>query len=275
MTQSNTQRSSILGAQPYRNPRHAQEAAELEEHEKSLREKQGQAHDTDETKETPDHNWEKRYKDLQSYHARTTNEYENQLKTLQTQKAPELAVPKTPEELEAFRTKNPETFAFIESMVATRVQAQLKDYDQKMASISGDLMETRIEKAMAELKREHPDYEEIVNGDAFHKWAETQDATVQDWIYNNPDKPENASRALALFKYQTGWGSTNANKSNDGGDVSVGNRNAQHNPENVGRNHPAYIWKESEIAKMRPDEFSKWDEHITLAQREGRIAFGQ
>jgi hypothetical protein len=278
MTQSISNSQSILNPTPYRNPRHEQEAAELAEYDRQKAEAH-QEKDPEQVTAQPEHNWEKRYKDLQSYNSRKINELQDKITALQSQQTPQLTVPKTPEEMEAFKQKNPETFAFIESMVASRLQEQMSTYDQNLAKITGDLMETKIEKATRELKAAHPDYEQIVADDRFHSWAEAQSEVIQDWIYNNPDKPELASKALSLFKVETNWGSSNnATKQTpqgDQGDLAVNARSATHSPETVDRNHPAYIWKESEIAKMRPEEFSKWDQHISLAQSEGRIAFGQ
>lgn len=275
---SQSQSSSILGATPYRNPRHAEEAAALEEHEKSLRE--GQAQDPLETEkpEQPEHNWEKRYKDLQSYSSKKTKEMEDKIRDLQTAGVQKITVPKTQEELEAFKAQNPDTFAVIQSMASNLFQEHIKQYDQKLAEMQGTLQETSQEKAKLKLKEAHPDYEQVMNSQAFHDWAATQSTQVQDWIYNNPDNADLAIQALSLFKYNSGWGKQNSDTkptAQSGGDLAVNTRQTAVEPGAVDRNHPAYIWKESEIARMRSDEFAKWDAHITLAQREGRISFGQ
>lgn len=277
MSQSRT--SSILGATPYRNPRHAEEAAALEEHEKSLQANPAQDKVETEKPEQPEHNWEKRYKDLQSYSQKKINSLENENKDLKAAGVQKITVPKTQEELEAFQAQNPETYAVIQSMAANLFQEHIKQYDQKLADMQGTLNATAQEKAILKLKEAHPDYVQVQNSQEFHDWAATQPTEVQDWIYNNPDNADLAIQALSLFKYHSGWGKQDSTDTQapaqTGGDVAVTTRQTQVEPGAVDRNHPAYIWKESEIAKMRPDEFAKWDEHITLAQREGRIAFGQ
>lgn len=267
-----------MGATPYRNPRHAKEAAELEEHEKSLREGQAQDHVETEKPEQPEHNWEKRYKDLQSWSSKKIKELEDENASLRAAGVQKIQVPKTQEELDAFKAQNPDTYAVIQSMAGNLFQEHIKQYDQKLADMQGTLQATAAEKAKLKLKEAHPDYEQIMKSDQFHDWAATQSTQVQDWIYNNPDNADLAIQALSLFKYNSGWGKQNSDTKapvESGGDVAVNTRQTSVEPGAVDKNHPAYVWKESEIARMRPEEFAKWDQHITLAQREGRIAFGQ
>lgn len=268
---------NILGATPYRNPRHQAEAAALDEHDKSLQTQSAQGESTTDTEVKPEHNWEKRYKDLQSYSAKKIHSLETEIRSLQQQGVPRLEAPKTQEELEAFKGKNPEMFAVIQSMANSLFQTHIAQYDQKIAEMQGSLQETAQEKAILALRQAHPDFEAIQASDDFHNWAATQTTEVQDWIYNNPNNAQLAIQAISLFKYHSGWGkekqaTTNVNQ---GGDYAVSTRTTTQVQGAVDRNHPAYVWTESEISRMRPEEFHKWDQHITLAQREGRIALGR
>ena len=268
---------NILGATPYRNPRHEQEAAALAEHDKLIQDPSAQGNGTD-TEVKPEHNWEKRYRDLQSYTAKKINQLEGDIRSLQQQNVPRLEVPKTQEELDAFRGKNPEMYAVIQSMANTLFQSHIAQYDQKLAEMQGSLQANAQDKAVLKLKAAHPDYEAIMNSDAFHSWAALQTTEVQDWIYKNPDNADLAIQALSLYKYHSGVGKANqgtTTQGNQGGDYAVNTRSATTDQGAVNRNHPSYVWKESEIARMRPEEFHKWDAHITLAQQEGRILFGQ
>ena len=276
---SQSQTSSILGSQPYRNPRHVQEAAELEDYEKSLTDSNAQRDGDTDPEGKPEHNWEKRYKDLQSYTAKKINSLEASVKDAMQQGVQRIEAPKTPEELEAFKGQNPETYAVIQSMANTLFQTHMTQYDQQLAEMQGTLQVSAQEKAMLRLKEAHSDYESIMNSDGFHDWASKQSTQVQDWVYNNPDNADLAIQALSLFKYHSGWGKetqgTNGPQVNTGGDALINTRQNKVEPGATDRNHPAYVWKESDIARMRPEEFSTWNDHITLAQQENRILFGQ
>ena len=278
MSQSPTQ--SILSTQHYRNPRHAQEAIDLEEYEKSLSNPQAQGDTPIDLEVKPEHNWEKRYKDLQSYTAKKITTLESKITDTLQHSVPKLEAPKSQEELDAFKAQNPDMYAVIQSMAQNMSEKHMSEYDSKIATMQGTMQVTAQERAVLKLKAAHSDYETVMNSDAFHDWAATQSTQVQDWIYKNPDDADLAIQALSLYKYNSGWGTNNNKDTNNvqaptGGDVSINTRTTKVEPGATDRNHPAYQWKESDIANMRPAEFDKWNEHITLAQRENRILFGQ
>lgn len=272
------QRQTLLGrATPTVNPRHQADLDAVAAHDKALEDK---ANPTDKPTEVePVHNWEKRYKDLQSFNSRKINELTKQLEQASQQGVAPLSVPKTAEELAAMQKADPEGFARIEAIAQSMVSTQMANYDQTLANVTSDLNQTKIDNAEMTIRKAHPDFDTIISSDAFHGWAEAQSPEVQDWIYNNPDKPELAIHALTLFKSQTNWGTqTNTQDTQvpnvPAGDLDVGARSNSQAPEAVDRNHPSYIWKESEISRMRPEEFGKWVDVITLAQGEGRVAIG-
>jgi hypothetical protein len=270
-----TQRPNLLGrATPAVNPRYQEGIDTVAAHDKALADN---ANPTDKPAEVaPVHDWEKRYKDLQSYNSRKINDLTQQLTSAnQTSVAP-VSVPKTAEELAAMKSSDPEGYARIEAIAQSMVTSQMGQYDQNLAAITTDLNQTKIDNAELTIRKAHQDFDAIVGSNEFHGWAEAQSPEVQDWIYNNPDKPELAIHAITLFKSQTNWGTQSNTQDTHvpAGDLDTGTRSNSQAPEAVDRNHPSYIWKESEIAKMRPDEFGKWVDVITLAQGEGRVAIG-
>jgi len=224
----------------------------------------------------PSHNWEKRYKDLQSFNSRKINELNQELTSAREAPIKPLTIPKTAEELAAMRQQDPDGYARIESIATAISQNQLSSYDAKLATVTNDLNQSRIDSAEAMILKTHPDFKEIIANDAFHQWAETQPNDIQDWIYNNPDQPALSIRALTLYKAEAGLGTHTQATPPTGptGDMDVNVRSNSQTPDAVDRNHPTYIWPESEIARMRPDEFGKWEESISLAQQEGRVAYG-
>ena len=221
--------------------------------------------------EQPVHDWQKRYKDLQSFNSRKINELTNTIEDLQKQGVPKVQAPRTPEEMEAFKSQNPDMYAVIQHMATDISQAQLQGYDQKMAGVQNDLLDTRMDRATLTIKASHPDFEVVIESREFEEWALRQTTTVQDWVYNNPDNPELAIQALSLYKYESGQTQNQATSTSDL-DVNVRSNGTIETSSN---NHPAKIWKESEIRSMNPQEYAKWDETIKLAQQEGRIQLGQ
>ena len=274
-----TTKRSLLDQSKYRNHRYEEDAAELAELEKQATEDteaQGEDGDAQSKKQEPNHNWEKRYKDLQSYHSKEVNKYKQQLAEQSQQGVPEVEVPKTQEELEVFKQKNPELFNVIDVLAQQRAEERMKQYDATLAEVSGNLEQSRREKAEQRLRELHPDVEQIAGSQEFASWVERQSDEVKGWVHSIDDA-DMVSRALALFKYESGIVAQQQSNSqqNSQGDVAVNVKRQTQTPEGSDRNHPAYIWKESEIKSMNLDEFSKWEEVISLAQREGRIAIGQ
>jgi len=229
---------------------------------------QGQVGDA--PSEQPVHDWEKRYKDLQSFNSRKINELTNEVKALKEQGVPKVQAPRTPEEMETFKSANPEMYSVIQHMATEISQAQMQGYDQKMATVQNDLLDTKQDKMMLTIREAHPDFEQIVNSDGFSEWTSAQSSTVKDWIWNNPDNPELAIKALSLYKYESGQKQTKAPEAH-----AAVITNSSGATETDSRNHPAKLWKESEIQQMSPSDFIKWEDTISLAQREGRILIGQ
>jgi len=219
--------------------------------------------------EQPVHNWEKRYKDLQSFNSRKINELTQTIEALQVQGVPKVQAPRTPEEMETFKAANPDMYAVIQHMATDISQTQLKGYDQTMGAMQNDLLDTKMERAELAIKAAHPDFEQIVESPQFAAWADRQTSTIQDWIYNNPDNPELAIQALSLYKYESGQ-ITQTLDTSSGADIAI-NHGSHGTLETNSMNHPARIWKASEIRRMSPADFAKWDETIKLAQAEGRI----
>jgi len=233
------------------------------------------------TPESPVHDWEKRYKDLQSYSTKQMNEKETEIATLLRDKArgPEFQVPRTAEELAAFKLENADTYALIETIAHGIATNQTQTINDRLETAESTLATQSREQAMVQLRQSHPDFEEINGDPRFNQWLSTQDVEIQGWIYHNSDDANKVSRALSLFKQDTGWGSTTPSAVNQHNQPSVAASMAVDVPGDTSgngdpRSHPAYIWKESEINKLYPTEYAQFSNDIDLAMSEGRVAMG-
>jgi len=233
------------------------------------------------------HDWEKRYKDLQSFSSKQMNEKEAEIANLLRDKArgPEFQVPKTAEEIAAFKAENPETYAFIETIAYDRANNQTQVINDRLEAAESTLATNSREQAMTQLRQAHPDFEEINGHPSFNQWLATQDVEVQGWIYHNSDDANKVNRALSLFKQDTGWSGSNTLDTNVNVSTNVNqqtnvdaSRSVDVSSDSVGngdpRKHPAYIWKEAEINKLYPTDYAKYSEDIDLAMSEGRVAMG-
>ena len=268
-----------MGNNAYRNPQILKEQAELAELEGNST-TQGQEGDNTAAEEAPAHNWEKRYKDLQSHTSKKQNEFnatvaglKQEMEQLRVAQTPTFKPPSTDEELAAFKEKNPETYNFITTLAHKMAKAEMGQYETKLAGLESGLQNARATEAVAQINAAHPDWSTIKDSQEFHLWAEQQDSVVQSWIYDNPDNAANAIRAINLYKAEVRPVVQNTNQQPANAAEDIGVRNTSVDPSGSGdRNAPDYIWKDSEVASMRPQEFAKWEETIDLAMSEGRYA---
>ena len=116
----------------------------------------------------------------------------------------------------------------------------------------------------------HPDFEDIRNSDDFHGWAKEQPKSIQDWVYDNADDADLASRALDLFKKDIGMDvapkKSNSKQSKKSAADMVSTKTTSVEPKQD------KVWTEREIAKMSMAEFDKHEAEISTAMQEGRIA---
>ena len=151
-------------------------------------------------------------------------------------------------------------------------EQKTKDLENRLAALQKRESELIHRDAEKRLTDKHPDYDEIKNSDEFHSWAKAQPQSIQDWIYNNSSDADLASRALDLYKRDTGLDAppkrtrSNSKRTQSTAADMVSTKTTAVEPKQK------KIWSEREIAKMSIDEFDKFEEDITNAISEGRIA---
>jgi len=199
------------------------------------------------------------------------SELETQLQQVQ----PKYEAPKSDEELQQFREANPDLYDTVESVAHNIASDQLNSLQPRLSAIEQREQELAIREAEQAMKEVHPDYEDIKGSDDFHAWAEDQPTQVQDWVYRNPDDVALASKAINLYKMETGKGQISTKRRSNPQRQSaetaadmVSTKTTNVEP------RQAKIWTETEIEKMSLDQFDSYEDEIRLAQAEGRILKG-
>ena len=160
----------------------------------------------------------------------------------------------------------------VESVAHNIASEQVGSLQPRLSAIEQREREIAIREAEQTMRDNHPDYEDIKGSDDFHSWAEQQPDQIQDWIYRNPDNVTLASKAIDLYKAETGTGQNSQKPSPKKKPVTTGNAADMVSTKttNVEPKQPK-IWTEDEIAKMSLDQFDKYEDEIKLAHAEGRI----
>lgn len=223
----------------------------------------------DEPYKKPD--YKKRYDDLKKHYDSKLNEFKTREQELLNEAAsnrPAYQAPKTEEELEQFKTKYPDVFEVVETVAHMQSESKAKVLEERLSQLQEREAQMLKQSAEERLMEKHPDFDEIRNSDDFHSWAKEQPQSIQDWIYNNSDNPDLASRALDLFKKDLGIEAapkkTTSKKTKSAADM-VSTKTTSVEPKSE------KIWSEREIAAMSMAEFDKHESEISEAMQQGRI----
>jgi len=220
-------------------------------------------------------NYKKRYDDLKTHYDRKLNEFksrEQELLDEATKSRPEYKAPKTPEELKEFKKKYPDIFEVVETVSHMQSEEKAKVLEERLSTLQQrekDLVRKDAEKRLMD---NHPDFDDIRNSETFHSWAKAQPESIQTWIYNNTGDADLASRALDLFKKDTGVDSSpkkkrsNSKPSRKSAADMVSTKTTTVDPKQD------KIWTEREIAAMSIDQFDRYEDDINQAVSEGRVA---
>ena len=211
--------------------------------------------------------FKKRYDDLKRHYDSTVNKHKDDVSKLKKQledNADKIKLPKTKEEIEAWRVKYPDVYDVIETIAYTKADEKAKKVESGLKELESQQAVVQRDKAEVELAKLHPDFNEIRADEKFHEWVKNQDSVIQGWLYDNTSNAKLAARAIDLYKVDTGYGKKKSNKleasksvtSTSKREVETGNKK---------------IWSLNEIAKMKPHEFAKNEKEIDLARAEGRI----
>ena len=215
--------------------------------------------------------YKKRYDDLKKHYDSKLNEFkvrEQELLNEAASNRPAYKAPKTEEELEQFKTKYPDVFEVVETVAHMQSESKAKVLEERLSQLQEREAQMLKQSAEERLMEKHPDFDEIRNSDDFHSWAKEQPQSIQDWIYNNSDNPDLASRALDLFKKDLGIEAapkkTTSKKTKSAADM-VSTKTTTVEPKSE------KIWSEREIAAMSMAEFDKHEAEISEAMQQGRI----
>ena len=215
--------------------------------------------------------YKKRYDDLKKHYDGRVNSFKSREEELLAEirtNRPKYKAPKSAEEIEAFKKEYPDVYGVVETVAHLRSSKETEDLKQEIKSLKELNQSANKEKAEARLARMHPDFEQIRESDAFHSWAESQPEAIKGWVYGNATNAELASRAIDLFKQDTGKSKSKPELSGDL--VAASEMVKVKNSKEIGYGSKK-IWTRSQIAAMSQSDFDKNEKAITDAMSEGRV----
>ena len=249
--------------------------AEEQELEQLIAENKGEA--VEETEVEPasseEKTFKKRYGDLRKHSQETKQSLEKQVNDLRKQldksTKQEIKLPKSDDDIDAWAAQYPDVAAIVETIAIKKAREQSKDLEDRVKEIDAMRETATKEKAEVELLKIHPDFSEIRDSDDFHDWAKEQPKWVQDALYENDDDARSAARAIDLYKIDNNI-STKKSSNNKDAARSVNSKQTRNAPET---DRTGSSFKESQVAKMTPQEYEKNADVIMEAIRSGRFVY--
>ena len=217
--------------------------------------------------------FKKRYDDLKRHYDSTIQKHKEELSSLRTQlesSTQQFTPPKSKDELESWRKEYPDVYDMVETIAMTKADARAKDIEEKYQNLQKQQEQIAREKAEVELLKIHPDFNELRQHDDFHQWAEVQDPTIQNWLYENTSNAKLAARAIDLYKVDRGISTLSKKEEKDIKKEAAKaiSKTRKSTESDISKKK---VWTVSEISRMKPHEFEKHEKDIDLARLEGRI----
>jgi hypothetical protein len=212
-------------------------------------------------------NYKKRYDDLKRHYDDKVNEFKQREQEMQAQTSPNYTTPKTHEDLEKFKREYPDLYDTVETVAHLQSSEQVNQLQGQLQAIQEREAKIVKREAEADLIANHPDFEDIRGSESFHEWAGVQPEQIQEWIYNNPDNAQLASKAIALYKIENGIQTQTKSQPRQRGSAAD---MVSTKTKTIDTKEPK-IWTEREIAMMSLDQFDKYEEEIQQAISEGRV----
>ena len=223
--------------------------------------------------------WEKRYKDLQSFQSKRENELKNQIGELEAADA-SFTAPTTADEMQAFKEERPNDYNMMLTLAHQTTSEATQGISAQLQTFEEERMMSDFTEAQARIKQSHPDFMDVVQSNEFQAWAQNETAQVQQWIYNNPDDPDLAIIALDRYKATL---DAKAHEAEAHLEEEAQNKQALADTQSAaqavgGSSAPQTkegkkIWTASEIKGLSRKDWTKNSEEIEKAYDEGRVNF--
>ena len=220
-----------------------------------------------------DRAFKKRYDDLKKHYDSTINKHKEELSSLRGQlesSTKQFTPPKSKEELEAWRKEYPDVYDMVETIAMNKATTRTAEIEDKYKNLQLQQEQIAKEKAEVELLKLHPDFNEIRQKEEFHNWAANQDPTIQGWLYENTSNAKLAARAIDLYKMDRGLSKLTKKEEKDVKKEAAKaiSKTKKSTESDIPKKK---VWTTSEISRLKPHQFEKFEKEIDLARLEGRI----
>ena len=266
----------------YKKDRSSEEAElqQLEEERRSLlQEQKAEEEDKAETESLApeEKTFKKRYGDLRRHSQQKEEQLKEQVRALEAQLSTAtkeaIQLPKSDEEISEWSQKYPDVAKIVESIATKKAQELDSTIEKRLELIAEREADANRKRAEAELLQFHPDFDDIRNDEEFHGWVQEQPTWVQQALYENENDARAAARAIDLYKVDRNIADkkSSVQKTDKAAAQAVSSRGQSTVADS--KEAQSNQWRESDVAKMRPQEFAKNEEAIMQAIQSGNFIY--
>jgi len=210
--------------------------------------------------------YKKRYDDLKRHYDIKVAEWKEGVKKAQAVPQPDIPAQFT-SNMADFKDKYPDMYEAVEQISASNAEVKIAALKEEVESLKGNEKRLQKQKSYEELLRLQPDFDTLKADEKFLAWLEQQPESISNGIYNNNTDAKWASRVVDLYKADTGSKGTRLSKKADAAS-SVSSPTPREISSKGGNEK---VWKASEIERLKPWEFEKYEKEIDKARSEGRL----
>jgi len=230
----------------------------------------GEAEEKSEVK-TEEHDYKKRYDDLKKHYDAKLHEWKEEKDALVSQNSQPTI---SEDDIESFKESYPDVYNVVEALSTRGAAKEIEELRAEVSRLNQQEEKLKAKSAYQELLALHNDFPEVKKSEEFKEWIKLQPPSIADGILKNSTDVKWASRVLDLYKADIG--TTKRGRPRKQGNAAAAEAVTKTTAVNIATNANANkkVWTTSEIRRLKPSEFDKYEKELDQARIEGRIVNG-
>lgn len=220
---------------------------------------------------TEEHDYKKRYDDLKKHYDAKLHEWKEEKDALVSQNSQPTI---SEDDIESFKESYPDVYNVVEALSTRGAAKEIEELRAEVSRLNQQEEKLKAKSAYQELLALHNDFPEVKRSEEFKEWIKLQPPSIADGILKNSTDVKWASRVLDLYKADIG--TTKRGRPRKQGNAAAAEAVTKTTAVNIATNANANkkVWTTSEIRRLKPSEFDKYEKELDQARIEGRIVNG-
>tara|TARA_Y100000114_G_scaffold111363_1_gene105126 strand:- start:94 stop:939 length:846 start_codon:yes stop_codon:yes gene_type:complete len=220
---------------------------------------------------TEEHDYKKRYDDLKKHYDAKLHEWKEEKDALVSQNSQPTI---SEDDIESFKESYPDVYNVVEALSTRGAAKEIEELRAEVTRLNQQEEKLKAKSAYQELLALHNDFPEVKKSNEFREWIKLQPPSIADGILKNSTDVKWASRVLDLYKADIG--KSKRGRPRKQGNAAAAEAVTKTSSVNIATNANANkkVWTTSEIRRLKPNEFDKYEKELDQARLEGRIVNG-